>query len=101
MLGPYSLWCDDLALGMQGDLLEQMLKVVTRKFSGSAKAWLAHIRHCIGRSEVEASQKLLERSLSSLPQDKHIKVTHLQCFPHEGRDAVVAFACTIGVDGTF
>lgn len=61
---------------LQVDLHEQMLKVVTKKFSGSAKAWLAHVQHCIAESQVEAAQKVLERALASIPKHKHIKVRH-------------------------
>lgn len=63
-------------LHLQETVLQETLKAVMRRFSGSCKAWLAQIRQSIGRKELDSAQKLLERALSSLPQRKHIKVHH-------------------------
>ena len=59
---------------MQGELQSDVLKVMTKKFSTSAKVWLAAIQGCVRLKDVPAAQAWLERSTKALPQRKHIKV---------------------------
>ena len=60
---------------MQGELQADVLKVMTKKFSTSAKVWLAAIQGCVRQKDVPAAQAWLERSTKALPQRKHVKVT--------------------------
>lgn len=65
---------------------------MTKKFSGSAKVWLAaHEVVLAGEAglplqgetaaigDPDAARKLLDRALTSLPQRKHIKVRFVVC----------------------
>ena len=58
----------------QNDLLEQALKKAVKKFSHSAKVWLAYIRSTILKGDSEWARKLLDRATQALPKHKHIKV---------------------------
>ena len=49
--------------------------MITRKFSGSAKAWLAAIGSRVAAKDVPSAQTWLERATKVLPQRKHVKVS--------------------------
>ncbi|KAK3236152.1 hypothetical protein CYMTET_53700 [Cymbomonas tetramitiformis] len=53
---------------------EQLLRSATSKFPSSAKVWLRHVAHLLHRNKPDAAQKVLDRSLQSLPRRKHVKV---------------------------
>lgn len=38
------------------------------------QVWLRYIQHLIGKDKEDASRKILERALNSLPKHKHFKV---------------------------
>jgi hypothetical protein len=57
----------------QEELAQQALKAMTRKFSGSAKAWLAAYGHAVQAGDGEGARKTLDRALAALPPRKHIK----------------------------
>ncbi|KAK9804637.1 hypothetical protein WJX73_002075 [Symbiochloris irregularis] len=71
-----------LERAQQTELLEQMHKVVTKKFSGSAKAWLTNLRYCIEHDQQPAVQSLLQKALAVLPKHKHIKVLTQTALAH-------------------
>ena len=58
----------------QQELLEESLKKAAKKFSYSAKVWLAYIRAAILKGDSEWARKLLDRATQSLPKHKHIKL---------------------------
>jgi len=71
------------------ELLSSTLRTMTKKFSGSAKVWLAAheatltgATHETGSPDPGAARKLLDRALTSLPKRKHIKVI-VQTAMHE------------------
>ena len=47
---------------------------MTRKFAGSAKAWLAGYGHAVRSGDAEGARRTLDRALAALPPRKHIKV---------------------------
>eukprot|EP00850_Spirogloea_muscicola_P003615 SM000014S00403 [mRNA] locus=s14:1118681:1131628:- [translate_table: standard] len=60
--------------GDQHDMVDELFRSMTRKFSTSAKVWLGSIENLLKRGLSEAAHKALDRSLLSLPKRKHIKV---------------------------
>ena len=58
----------------QEDALEESLKKAAKKFSYSAKIWLAYIRSAVLKNDSEKARKLLDRATQSLPKHKHIKI---------------------------
>ena len=62
---------------MQGELQTDILKVMTKRFSSSAKVWLAAIQLYVHQKNVAAAQAWLERAVKALPQRKHVKVLSL------------------------
>ncbi|KAG0628431.1 hypothetical protein M758_1G025900 [Ceratodon purpureus] len=60
--------------GPQHDMVDQLLKTMTRKFNTSAKVWLRQIQSLLARDMGDAAHKALDQSLLSLPRRKHIKV---------------------------
>ena len=59
---------------MQADLHADVLRVMTRKFSGSAKVWLAAVQSRVAAKDAPGAQSWLERATKALPQRKHVKV---------------------------
>ena len=62
---------------LQGDLHADLLRVITRKFGGSAKAWLAAIGSRVAAGDAASAQAWLERATGALPQRKHVKARAL------------------------
>lgn len=60
--------------GPQHDMVDQLLKTMTKKFNTSAKVWLRQIQSLLARDMGDAAHKALDQSLLSLPRRKHIKV---------------------------
>jgi len=60
----------------RGQLLQDTLKAMTKKFSGSCKVWLRAIESALGtdgEAAGDTSRRLLERALAALPRRKHVK----------------------------
>ena len=64
-----------IALLMQEELAQQVIKAMCRKFAGSAKVWLRAYGHAAERRDGEGARKTLDRSMTSLPKRKHIKAS--------------------------
>ena len=47
---------------------------MTKKFSASAKVWLAAVQGYVRQKNVAAAQGWLERATKALPQRKHVQV---------------------------
>eukprot|EP00850_Spirogloea_muscicola_P013563 SM000092S24531 [mRNA] locus=s92:547777:562774:- [translate_table: standard] len=60
--------------GDHHDMVDELFRSMTRKFSTSGKVWLGNIENLLKRGLSEAAHKALDRSLLSLPKRKHIKV---------------------------
>ncbi|KAL6748176.1 hypothetical protein V8C86DRAFT_1798631 [Haematococcus lacustris] len=59
------------------ELLASTLKVMCKKFNGSAKVWTRAIEDALthsGATGGEAARQMLERALKALPRRKHVKV---------------------------
>ena len=50
---------------------------MTRRFSASAKAWLAAYGHAAQAGDGEGARRTLDRAIAALPPRKHIKVALL------------------------
>ncbi len=74
-------------LHVQEELAQQVIKAMCRKFATSAKVWLRAYGHAAERQDSEGARKTLDRSMTSLPKRKHIKVsTPCLCSKRAGCD---------------
>ena len=59
----------------QDELAQQIIKAMCRKFATSAKVWLRAYGYFAERHDSEGARKTLDKSMTSLPKRKHIKVS--------------------------
>lgn len=65
---------------MQDELAQQIIKAMCRKFATSAKVWLRAYSYSAERHDSEGARKTLDKSMTSLPKRKHIKVSILLAY---------------------
>ena len=58
----------------KGGLVEDCLKAMCRKFADSPEVWLRAVKYRLAAGEGEAAQRLLDRSLKSLPRHEHVRM---------------------------
>ena len=73
-----------LAALQEGEVADQTLRALTRKFGGSAKVWLRQVQWHLARGQGEQARKTLDRALNALPKRKHIKASCCPRLPNAG-----------------